>query len=156
MVSGNSHTDARIPRFLTCIFVYFHICTISHLRTCILFTCRFYLITSYANNCKLTFTCKLHSNSDTIYLFIFVLMSFCHFVFWAFCNSCLIIFLSFLFFEFLSRNHSDQMSEGPQVLKVTIFVQILKWRSLSESVTKVRYRAARASKTSHLHSFAIS
>ena len=38
------------------------------------------------------------------------------------------------------------MSEGSQVSKVTICVKILKWRSLTHSVTKGRYRAARAAK----------
>ena len=45
---------------------------------------------------------------------------------------------------FLSRRHSDQMSEGSQVSRVTLYVQILKWRWLTDSLTKVRYRAARA------------
>ena len=41
--------------------------------------------------------------------------------------------------------HSDHMSEGSQVSKVTLCVQILKWRSLcqvSQSLTKGRYKAA--------------
>ena len=38
------------------------------------------------------------------------------------------------------------MSEGPQVSKVTLCVKILKWHPVSESLTKVRYRAARAAK----------
>ena len=38
------------------------------------------------------------------------------------------------------------MSEESQVSKVTLCVKILKWQSLSESLTKVRYRAAGAAK----------
>ena len=42
------------------------------------------------------------------------------------------------------------MSEGSEVSKVTLCVKILKWQSLTHSVThsvtKVRYRAARAAK----------
>ena len=38
------------------------------------------------------------------------------------------------------------MSEGSQVSKVTLCVKILKWRSLTDSGTKGRYRAARAAK----------
>ena len=38
------------------------------------------------------------------------------------------------------------MSEESQVSKVTLCVKILKWWSLSQSLTKVRYRAARAAK----------
>ena len=38
------------------------------------------------------------------------------------------------------------MSEESQVSKVTLCVKILKWQSLSQSLTKVRYRAARAAK----------
>ena len=38
------------------------------------------------------------------------------------------------------------MSKGSQVSKVTLCVKILKWQSVSESVTKVRYKGARAAK----------
>ena len=58
--------------------------------------------------------------------------------------------LSFCLFVFLSWQHSDQMSEGSQVSKVTLCVKIQKWysasHSLTNSLTKVRYRAARAAK----------
>ena len=40
-----------------------------------------------------------------------------------------------LFLVFLSWNHSDQMSKGSQVTKVTICVQILTWQSVSQSLT---------------------
>ena len=60
----------------------------------------------------------------------------------------LFVFLSvsLCLFIFLSRHHSDQMSEGSKVSKVTLCVEILKWRWVTESLTKVRYRAARAAK----------
>ena len=35
-----------------------------------------------------------------------------------------------LFFVFLWRHHSDQMSEGPQVSEVTLYVQIMKCQSV--------------------------
>ena len=58
-------------------------------------------------------------------------------------------FVSFLF-VILSIHHAVQMSEGSQVWKVTLCVEILKWRSLTHSkthwLTKVSYRAARAAK----------
>ena len=48
----------------------------------------------------------------------------------------------------------NQMSEGSEVSKVTLCVKILKWQSVSQSVseslTKVRYRAARAAKNSKM------
>ena len=48
---------------------------------------------------------------------------------------------------FFSAHQSDQMSEGSQVSKVTLCVEILKWQSaLTTTKTKVRYRAARAAK----------
>ena len=37
-----------------------------------------------------------------------------------------LVFWSIVLFVFLSRRHSDQMSEGSQVSKVTLYVQILK------------------------------
>ena len=63
---------------------------------------------------------------------LFVLLSFTLFVFYSF---CLLLFLSFCLLLFLSKHYSDQLSKGPQVSKVTLCVQILKWRSVSESVT---------------------
>ena len=44
---------------------------------------------------------------------------------------CLFVFLSFCLSVFLSRHHSDQMSEGSQVSKVTLCVEVLKWRSVT-------------------------
>ena len=41
--------------------------------------------------------------------------------------------LSFCIFVFLSRHHSDQMSEGFQMSEATLCVQILKWQSVSHS-----------------------
>ena len=79
-------------------------------------------------------------------LFVFLplsLLSFCLFVFLSF---CLFVFLSFCLYVFLSRHHSDEMSEGLEVSKVTICVKILKWHPVIDSLTKVRYRAARAAK----------
>ena len=52
---------------------------------------------------------------------------------------CLFAFLSFCL-------DITQMSEGSQVPKVTLCVQIIKWQSLTHWLTKVRYRAARAAK----------
>ena len=67
------------------------------------------------------------------------------FFFFFFCNSfvisyyefCSFVFLFFCIFlcAFLSGHQSDQMSEGSQVWKVTLCVKILKWRSVSQSVT---------------------
>ena len=57
-----------------------------------------------------------------------------------------------LFFVFLSFwHHSDQMSEGTQVSKVTLCVQILNSHGLTHSLTKDRYWAARAAKKPTLH-----
>ena len=61
-------------------------------------------------------------------------------------SACLFVFLSFCLYVFLSRHHSDEMSEGLEVSKVTICVKILKWHPVIDSLTKVRYRAARAAK----------
>ena len=51
---------------------------------------------------------------------------------------------------FFAPHYSDQMSEGSQVSKVTLCVKILKWhppnQSVSQSLTKVMYRAAREAK----------
>ena len=66
-------------------------------------------------------------------LCLFVFLSFCFFVFLSFCP---FVFLSFVFLSFLSRHHPDQMSEGSQVSKVTLCVKILKWQSVSESVSQ--------------------
>ena len=41
-------------------------------------------------------------------------------------------FLSLCLFVFLSGHRSDQMSEGSQISKVTICVEIPKWQSLSD------------------------
>ena len=77
-----------------------------------------------------------------------IMISNCHFglclsVFLPFCT---FVFLFFCLFVFSSRHSSDQMSEGSQVSKVTLCVKILKWRSVTDPVTKVKYRAARAAK----------
>ena len=40
--------------------------------------------------------------------------------------------VSLCLFVFLSRHHSDQMSEGFQTFKVTLCVKILKWQSVSD------------------------
>ena len=86
-------------------------------------------------------------NLRLLYFCLFVILSFYLFVFLSF---YLFVFLSFCLFVFSSWQHSDQMSEGFQVSKVSLCVKILKWQSLthwvSESLTKVRYRAARAAK----------
>ena len=58
------------------------------------------------------------------------------------------LFFKFFFNLFFSAHHSDQMSEGAQVSKVTLCVKILKWHPLTHSLTMVRYRAARAAKNS--------
>ena len=42
------------------------------------------------------------------------------------------------------------MSERSQVSKVTLCVEILKWRSLTDLVTKGRFRAARVAKNTEL------
>ena len=47
-----------------------------------------------------------------------------------------VIFLSFCFSVFLSRHHSDQMSEGSQVSKVSLCVKILKWHPPTDSVSQ--------------------
>ena len=41
------------------------------------------------------------------------------------------------------------MCEGSEVSKITIYVKILKWQSLTHSVTKGRYRAARIAKNTY-------
>ena len=78
---------------------------------------------------------------------LFVCLSFfCLFVFLYFCLYGFLSFCPFLFClsAFSSERHSDQMSEGFQVSKVTHSVEILKWHWITDSLTKVRYRAARA------------
>ena len=57
-------------------------------------------------------------------------LSFCFFFFFF-----LLVFLSSCLFVFLSGHHSDQMSEGSQVSKVTICVNILKWQWVIDSLT---------------------
>ena len=49
-------------------------------------------------------------------------------------------------YDNFSALHFDQMSEGSQISKFAIFVKILNWQSLSDSLTRVKYRAARAAK----------
>ena len=53
----------------------------------------------------------------------FHVLSFCHFSFCIFVFLWFCLFLSFCFFAFLSFYHSDQMSGGSQVSKVTLCVQ---------------------------------
>ena len=79
-------------------------------------------------------------------LCLFVFLSFC--LFFVFFLSFFVFLFLHLFF-FLSRHHFDPMSEGSDVSKVTLCVETLKWQSVTESVTKVRYRAARAAKKAH-------
>ena len=59
---------------------------------------------------------------------------------------CLFVLLSLFLFVILSVHHAVQMSEGSEVSKVSLCVNILKWQSVTDSVTKVRYRAAWAAK----------
>ena len=71
----------------------------------------------------------------------------CLFVFASLCLCVFIVFLSFWSFWsfwsfFVFFYHVNQMCEGSQVSKVTLCVKI----QMSEWVTKVRYRAARAAK----------
>ena len=58
---------------------------------------------------------------------LFVFLSLCLFVFLSLCF-CPLVFLSFCIFVFLCRHHADQVSEGSQVSKVTICVEIPKWQ----------------------------
>ena len=83
-----------------------------------------------ANFCHLVFLSFCLSVFLSFCLFFF--LSFCLFVFLSF---CLFVFLPFCLFVFLSWHHSDQMSEGSQVLKVTLCVKILKWQSMTHSLT---------------------
>ena len=53
---------------------------------------------------------------------------------------------SFALLRCLFIHYSDQISEGSEVLKVALCVKIQKWHRVSQSLTKVRYRAARAAK----------
>ena len=78
----------------------------------------------------------------------FCLLYFCLFVFPFFVLFfCLVFCLLFFFFSFCRFwHHSGQISEGSQVSKVTLCVKILKWQWPTQSLTKVRYRAARAAK----------
>ena len=60
-----------------------------------------------------------------------------------------LVCLSFsLFCVFVSGHHSDQMSEGSQVSKVTICVQIIKWHSM----TKVMPWQLKKCKNESIHS----
>ena len=74
-------------------------------------------------------------NQVKIFLFSYFvfLWSFCLFVFLSFCG--LFVFLFFCLFVFLSWHHSDQMSEGSQVSKVTLCDQILnlKWHPVTDN-----------------------
>ena len=54
-----------------------------------------------------------------------------------------LLFVFFFLFVFLCGHHIDQISDRPQVSKVTLCFQIIKWHSVT---TKGRYRAARAAK----------
>ena len=82
-------------------------------------------------------TLETFDHGKVEYLFPFFLL-FCLFF-------CPFVNLFFLLFVFLSRYHSDQKSEGSQVPKDTLCVQIVKWRSVSRHL-KGRYRAVRAAK----------
>ena len=53
-------------------------------------------------------------------VFVFCLLSFVYLSFLS--------FSLFVLFAFLSGHHADQMSEGSEVSKVTLCVEILKWR----------------------------
>ena len=67
---------------------------------------------------------------------LFVCLSFfCLFVFLYFCLYGFLSFCPFLFClsAFSSEHHSDQMSEGFQVSKVTHSVEILKWHWITDS-----------------------
>ena len=61
------------------------------------------------------------------------------FSFWSlsfvFLSFCLRLFCLFCLFVFLSRHHSDQMSDCSQVSKVTLCVNIQKWHSVTHSLT---------------------
>ena len=79
--------------------------------------------------------------------YFFVFLPFCPFVLFSFCPLALLSFFLFVFlsfctfrnfcilyfclFVFSSWHHTDQMSEGSQVSKVTICVKILKWQWLT-------------------------
>ena len=96
-------------------------------------------------------------------------LSFCHFVISSFVAVFVVVvfvvlvfflhffkktfffnFVQFFSSSFLPTFYSEQMSEGSEVSKVTLCVKFLKWHPLTDSVghslTKVRYRAARAAK----------
>ena len=87
-------------------------------------------------------------------------MSFCHFVIYSFClfgnfdllsflSFCLFVFLSFCLFVFLSFCLFVLTSCWSNVWKVSSLkchALCWKWHSLTDSLTKVRYRAARAAK----------
>ena len=70
--------------------------------------------------------CKTALTSQYWFLFlVFVFLSFCFFDFLYF---CIFVFLSLCLSVILSRHHSDEMSDGSQVSKVTLCVEILKWQ----------------------------
>ena len=76
-----------------------------------------------------------------------ILNLFCLFSLYVYASMHLFITLSFLScLSLLSWHRSDQMYQGSQVSKVNLCVKILKWHWLTESLTNVRYRAARAAK----------
>ena len=83
-------------------------------------------------------------------IYLFVLFSSCFFVFMYLCLSVILSFLSFCLFVFLSSHHTDQMSEGSPVSKVSPNSNV----AVSQSVTtKIRYRAARAAKNTTQSTF---
>ena len=105
--------------------------------------------------CQLSF-CLFVFSSICLFLYfclfcLFVSLSLCLFVFLSFlsfrlfCLFCLFVFFCLCLFVFLSGHHSDQMSGGSWVSKVIICVEISKV-AVTQSLTKVRYRAARAAK----------
>ena len=69
---------------------------------------------------------------------LFDFLTFCLVLFFPFClffTICLFVFFPFCLFVFLSWQHSDQMSEGSQVSKVTLCVKILKWQSVTHPLS---------------------
>ena len=84
-------------------------------------------ISKTSQECKTALT----SQYQTLFFVFFVFLSFCLFVFLSFCLFVFLSFCLFCLFVFLSGHYSDQMTEGSQVLKVTLCVKILTWRSLT-------------------------
>ena len=69
----------------------------------------------------------LTSQYKTLFLvFVFCLLSFVFGLF-VFLSFCLLVY-----FVSLSGHHSDHMAEESEVSKVTLYVEILKWRSPSD------------------------